>query len=532
MHNPSHSSHKVGFTEAQILERAEGRLERGGFVAVRCLNETAHQHGDRHASAYYNTNIGWYGCRVCDLRGFASDRDRDDYAARHKRYAYSNASIAHRTDSPQGKKYWQEISSRERDGEKPKPYGFEQIDSLTRRVYVVEGEKCVDALQPHLNPKLEAVVTSKQGTGSSHKTDWSPLSAKTDTCEIIFLPDCDEPGDKYIQSVADQLNLDRILVVRLEGPNGYDIADWLEEGHSIAELPAPAIEFLHIATDIEEDSFTPPYIRPVQPHRIIPERDWIVRDWLATGAITLLAGEGGKGKSSIALQLSADVATGNDGQPAIENSSFQVAKNAEPALVLFVSWEDDADEVDRRARLLEISDNGKVHFVEALGRGPLWAPQGASTHTSTHGGWTDLAEWLFTEIGVRRYRLVILDPLASIYGCNENDRALVREFMSALHLQAANLRCAILVIAHPPKSDSAYSGSTDWHAAARTVLTLTEEKSGEGLDRRPTGNLVLSCIKSNYGHRPKPIVLQRSDPDAYSRFAAIENHRMVKESMI
>lgn len=263
---------KIEYTEFQIFERAVGKTEKGGFISVRCFNKTAHRHGDLHASAYYNTNTGWYGCRVCDLRGFALDRDRDDYAARHKRYAYSNASVSHRTDSPHGKKHWQDISERELNGEKPKPYGFEQIISSTRRIYVVEGEKCVDTLQPYLNPKLEAVVTSKQGTASAHKTDWSPLSERTDTCEIVFLPDCDEPGDKYMHAVASQLGLDRIPVIRLNGSNGYDIADWLDEGYSVTQLPDVTLELLHTATEKSEDSFIHPDILPIRPHRSIPKQ--------------------------------------------------------------------------------------------------------------------------------------------------------------------------------------------------------------------------------------------------------------------
>ena len=477
---PQSSLNKVEYTEAQILSRSVGTEDRGGFVAIQCLNETAHSHGDRRASAYYNTNTGWYGCHVCDLRGFAQDRDRDDYHRRPKRYDYSNGSVAHRADSKNSKKHWQQISERERQGEKPKPYGFEQILPSTSRIYIVEGEKCVDKLQPYLDPKLEAVVTSKQGKGSAHRTDWSPVREMMPNCEILLLPDCDEPGEEYIASVAKELGLEELRIIRLIGSHGYDIADWLDEKHSIDELPTISIEHPPVAPADAEETFVPPSIQPVQPNRAIRPRDWLVRDWLATRAVTLLAGEGGQGKSSVALQLAGDVATGGSICPAIDNSSFQVEGDVDPATVLFVSWEDDTDEIDRRCKLLEIADNGNVHFVEALGRGPLWAPQGSSTHTSTHGGWTDLAEWLFGEISGCRYRLVILDPLASIYGCNENDRALVREFMSALHLQAASLQCAIMVIAHPPKSDSAYSGSTDWHAAARTVLTLTEEKKRRG----------------------------------------------------
>ena len=56
-------------------------------------------------------------------------------------------------------------------------------------------------------------------------------------------------------------------------------------------------------------------------------------------------------------------------------------------------------------------------------------------------------------------RLLIIDPLAAAFVQNENDRALVRAFLSALDQWAEDHSCAVLIISHPPKGDSAQSGS-------------------------------------------------------------------------
>jgi len=63
-----------------------------------------------------------------------------------------------------------------------------------KRVVVVEGEKCVDAL---LEMGIPA-TTSPMGAKSAKRGDWSPLAGK----EVILWPDNDEGGREYVNSVA------------------------------------------------------------------------------------------------------------------------------------------------------------------------------------------------------------------------------------------------------------------------------------------------------------------------------------------
>ena len=52
--------------------------------------------------------------------------------------------------------------------------------------------------------------------------------------------------------------------------------------------------------------------------------------------------------------------------------------------------------------------------------------------------------------------------------------------MASWDAWARDTGCTVLLIAHPPKTDAAYSGSTDWHAAARAVWTLSLYETGTG----------------------------------------------------
>ena len=69
-----------------------------------------------------------------------------------------------------------------------------------------------------------------------------------------------------------------------------------------------------------------------------PRREWIVQDFVPHGAVTLLSGDGGIGKSRLALQLAIARSLGE---------AF-LGLATKPGATLFVSAEDDEAEIHRR----------------------------------------------------------------------------------------------------------------------------------------------------------------------------------------
>ena len=112
-------------------------------------------------------------------------------------------------------------------------------------------------------------------------------------------------------------------------------------------------------------------------------------------------------------------------------------------------------------------------------------------------------------------RLLVVDSLAGAYGGDENVRALVRAFCADWDKWTTDARCAVMLIAHPPKTpgvagagqvDRDYAGSTDWHGAARWRWTLDTADTGEttpgrngSKKRQPVEALALKLVKSSYG---------------------------------
>jgi len=229
--------------------------------------------------------------------------------------------------------------------------------------------------------------------------------------------------------------------------------------------------------------------------------EWVVEEWLPAGRVALLSGPGGEGKSKLALQLCVAVATGGGqmvpGGPKI----------AERGPALFASWEDSRSDILFRLNDRPEGTSGldSLWYSDMATHGPLWAPAaGGSRHTSTLGVLTDAGRMLRGEAAARRCRLLVIDPLAAAYACDENNRGLVRGFMADWDAWARAHGCAVLMIGHPPKSGADFSGSTDWHGAARAVWTMGREGDGKRVQER---RMKLQCVKSNYSIKGAPLEL-------------------------
>ena len=280
-----------------------------------------------------------------------------------------------------------------------------------------------------------------------------------------------------------------------------------------------------------------------------PAREWLIPDYLPSGRVALFTGDGAAGKSRLALQLAAALASGVPGHWLPTAAALQGGELAtlepDPSAavpVVVASYEDEPSEARRRLRRLAVGSGapghegrgalpyahheargGRVHYVDLAGAGPLWGPAYAS-HVSTRAGalppWERVTGYA-ARVGAR---LLILDPLAAVFGGSENDRAAVREFVSALDRWGREHRCAILLIAHPPKPASGapaprYSGSTDWRNAARTVWTLercTVADCGCG------GGLALVVDKASYALAPAAAHVEALRRDAGGAWARVE----------
>jgi RecA-family ATPase len=208
-----------------------------------------------------------------------------------------------------------------------------------------------------------------------------------------------------------------------------------------------------------------------------PQRNWIVEDVIPDETLTLLSGEGGIGKTTLAEQLAAAMRIDGD----------WLGMKVTQGPVVFVTSEDGRDDVNINLRAI-LKGEGKslahlpgLHILPLVDRDACLAAASAKLGAVAA---TPLWHALERVIERRKPRLVIFDALADLFGGEENSRRHVRGFIVLLKRLASQQKLAVLLIAHPSlsgmSSGSGLSGSTDWHNGPRARLYFDRPKDGEG----------------------------------------------------
>lgn len=210
------------------------------------------------------------------------------------------------------------------------------------------------------------------------------------------------------------------------------------------------------------------------------EPEWLVTDYIPKGQITVLAGDGGSGKTTIWCSIAAAVSSGG---PCFLNQDNPFTKNCAPGRVLFFSSEDSA-EYTLKGRLRR--SGAKLENVLSL----------------------DLADERFPEIKfnaplleelIKEYRpeLVIFDPLQSYVppDIQMGQRNAMRACLNPLIGLGEKYGTTFIIIVHTNKQAGLWgrkriADSADIWDIARSVLI-----AGEAND----GLRYISQEKSNYG---------------------------------
>ena len=225
--------------------------------------------------------------------------------------------------------------------------------------------------------------------------------------------------------------------------------------------------------------------------RPVPDREWIVQDWLGVGYVTGQYGDGGVGKGMTAQALQTATATGTP----------WLGRAVMPCRSIGLYCEDDNDELHRRqdricrAHAISYADLGNMRWVSGVGSDNTFvtfSPDGKMTVTDRFHEFEAVAR-------DHSARLVVLDNVADLYGGNENDRNQVRRFLGVLNRLALDLKAAVLLNCHPSRaglsSGNLDGGSTAWNNSMRSRWTLAKAADDEGAD---DGERILSRAKANY----------------------------------
>ena len=230
----------------------------------------------------------------------------------------------------------------------------------------------------------------------------------------------------------------------------------------------PRQDLINDTINPRQDLFNDSILRASEIRGPIPEREWLLRDWFPSKAVSLLFGPGGVGKTLLIQQLANCVATGVDFM-GIETSRMPV---------LAVLCEDDSLEISRR----QLSINDWLGVNEITGSGPdnlfIWPrvgednilvtfpSQGEDKPGEFYGKLRDAVEEVKQRTDSDEI-LIILDTAADLFGGNENVRREVNTFVKTyLSSFCVAHKATVITLAHPSlsglSSGTGMSGSTAW----------------------------------------------------------------------
>jgi archaellum biogenesis ATPase FlaH len=366
------------------------------------------------------------------------------------------------------------------------PYRLPELAGHAR-VWLVEGEKDADRLW-----RVGLPATCNRGGGGQWGAEESAFLKTTGVQRVVLLQDADAKGAAHVATAARHLEAVGITTLTLPPfpgvpANGGDVSNWLDLGHTVADLeallashvpvaPRPARQITLTAADTIR-------VRPVR---------WLWDERLALGTLCLVGGREGVGKSILTYTLAAHMTQGT-----LPGVYLGLEKS------VIVAAMEDSWEHTIVPRLMAAGANlARVHRVDVTT---------ADGNESTLQLPADLKE-LQRVITEESAALLVLDPLLSRLSTDLDTHkdADVRVALEPVVKIADASGCAAIGLIHVNKSASSdpltlLMGSRAFAAVARSVLFVMADPD------EPTKRL-MGQAKNNLGRVDLPALAFQIQP--------------------
>jgi RecA-family ATPase len=224
-------------------------------------------------------------------------------------------------------------------------------------------------------------------------------------------------------------------------------------------------------------------------------REWIVEGLIPSGRVTSLLGNGGLGKTLLALQIGLHVSLGLP--------IFGTPTKGGPVLGIFC--EDEQTELNRRirsacaAQQLDLAAADRFHVLSRDGQDSVLC-----TFERDHIRLTQFYAQLDATVAEIAPSLLILDTTADLYAGDFLSTPQVRQFLKiAIGGLCTRHGCGVLLLAHPSAAGMASGDgggfSTAWSNSVRSRLYLRAQKTViDEVETEPADRRMLEVRKSNY----------------------------------
>lgn len=250
-----------------------------------------------------------------------------------------------------------------------------------------------------------------------------------------------------------------------------------------------------------------------------PLREWKISHWLTAGP-TLLAGQGGIGKTMLAQTIATALALGKRFIDDVHEAST----------VLMWACEDDMEELWRRQ--IAICKYFGVSMPDLKGRLIIEPRLGRENtlFTTAYGSpiFTPLRDELQAQVRDTKASVLFLDNIGQTFGGKENDRHHVTAFLNGLMGLGTDVKFCPVIMGHPSKGiGSEFSGSTAWENAVRMRWYMGNTLPDQNEPEEPEDPNVryLAKRKTNYSvkdyrkliYRDGVFVIDRDGPGEFTQ---------------
>lgn len=326
------------------------------------------------------------------------------------------------------------------------PYRYTEWKNA-ETVYVVEGEKCVDAIYD----------IGLHGTTTGSSTSWKDFhSTYFKGKRVIIIPDKDTPGERYARNILDALDYLKIEAFILRLPNleeSEDVYDWVQAGGTRKDLLE--LEFKQVG---EFD-----YLRKIQTAQSILDSDVPEPEWLVEGIIPhpgkcLLHSSPKVGKTRLSRFLSTCI---TDGKPFGE---FHTKKGK----VVFFAFED----------LLPYTKEALEQLEDFESKEDLLLYIGSKIESP------DFVVQLRNIIRYHQPILIIIDTIIKGLSIRDsNNYPEVSEALANLDRLSEKFKVSFLILHHSTKrndgSSNSANGSIAWAGGVDTILELRKDNGDD-----------------------------------------------------
>lgn len=440
---------------------------KGGNQKIPCPKCSSSRMNKADPCLSVNVQDGLYKCHHCDFKGSIKNSDhRSSKSKIVETYDYKDVSgnllyqsvrfipKSFRQRRPDGMGGW----TWNLKGVQQIPYRLSELIASTDSVYIVGGEKDVMSLV-----KLGLTATTNSGGEGNWKQEFNKYLGGRD---VVILEDNDSKGQKHGKTISEGLMgiAKTIKIVRFpELQKGGDVSDYLTI-HNIAKFIKLVEE-----TSIFQGSYKEHFCDVTGNALNIPAHteswnqirelnikvEWIVDHLIPKGAIIILFGKGGIGKTWLVMDIARCIGSGID----------YLGYSTQETLVVFVDFENPLTVLNTRTQRMGEAEG--VHFWRVGNE--VKPPK------------LDSDEW-------EEYKelpdgtVIIFDTLRASHSKDENSS----EHMAMVMERVKELRdCGFTVILlhHTPKNSEKISkGSTAIVDLADHILNLSRVRRSNGGD--------------------------------------------------